>query len=616
MSKICPFCSSNNKTAANFCFNCGGVLENLFHPLNTLIEKRYKIIQHLKKGGMANVYLAVDTKFSDRLCALKEMIETYDNEEMQVKFTEWFKREMQLLCNLRHAGIPDVWDHFAYSGRYYIVMEYIEGKNLEDLLNEKSPGGFPEQQIIRWALELSDVLDYLHTQNPPVIHRDIKPTNIILRKEGRLMLIDFGIARNFSPATTGTRIGTIGYIAPEHYKGKPEPRSDLYSLGITLYQLLTGINPSDEIPFNLPPVTEKKPGLSIFIVGLISQLIALNPDDRFRSAEDLMQYLKSYSPSSQPASPRRVTDVHQLETPAVSSHKSGKTPIIQVSTPEALTNKAASSEKTIPMQAPVKQAPEELADLIRAPLTFVEGSPRYYFDNAPICPLNVKEIRYGRDGAPMLLVIEGSFLMGASIDEEAYFHEKPVHSTHLKSYYMDKYPVTVRQFLLFIEETNYHFKRFSAFDLKNVDHPVGNVSWHDALAYARWCGKRLPLEAEWERAARGVDGRKYTWGNNWDRSKLNSALSGIKNTTPVGLYPSGVSPVGCHDMLGNVWEWTLDAYAGYPYSRPSGQKPGQIAMRGGSCRSEKKDCRCTARDKTIPSSYYRDLGFRCAISAE
>ncbi|MDQ7822351.1 MAG: bifunctional serine/threonine-protein kinase/formylglycine-generating enzyme family protein [Candidatus Eremiobacteraeota bacterium] len=613
MSKLCPFCQKTNRTAANFCHNCGGVLDSLCQAVNTVLDRRYRIVSHIKKGGMANVYKAEDQRLGKRICAVKEMIEPYDNEEMQEKFSEWFEREMQILSSLRHPGIPVVWDYFIHSGRYYLVLEYIEGKNLEDLLGEQPGGLFPESTVMKWGCEIADILEHLHIQNPPVIHRDIKPSNIIFKTDGKLMLIDFGIAKLFSPVGTGTRIGTLGFIAPEHYKGHPEPRSDLFSLGVTLYQLLTGIDPSKEVPYNFTPMRKKKPDISDKAVTMVNRLIALNMDERFGSARELKDYLTiGGQGGAQSIALQIISSATSMFPGAPSPPSSPPQPASALSS-EPPPSQGASPRIELKSTMSDNEARKKI-EIDEAPPAISEGSSRHIFTTGPKTQQKSVECTLGRDQSRMVLIPGGAFMMGAALDDESYFYERPSHSVTVGTYYIDKFPVTVKQFLLFLEETRYPFKNRDIMSERLSNHPVVNVSWHDACAYAAWAGKRLPTEAEWEKAARGVDGRKYPWGDEWRYNRLNCTLSGARGTTAVGSYLRGVSPFGCHDMLGNVWELTLDNISGYPYKGPSPQKAEIIAIRGGSWKSAKRECRCTSRERILPSFSNIYTGFRCAIS--
>jgi formylglycine-generating enzyme required for sulfatase activity len=191
--------------------------------------------------------------------------------------------------------------------------------------------------------------------------------------------------------------------------------------------------------------------------------------------------------------------------------------------------------------------------------------------------------------------------------------EKPAHQVKLDGYWIYKNEVTVGQYKQFCAATGRTMPNLDS-DFSGDDHPVVNVTWFDAVAYCRWAGVRLPTEAQWEKAARGTDGRIYPWGNVWDKDKANADGD---QTTPVGSFPKGASPYGCLDMAGNVWEWCQDwygsdYYASSPASNPTGPASGdKRVLRGGSWISTSYFCRCAGRDGNDPSSTYHGYGFRC-----
>jgi formylglycine-generating enzyme required for sulfatase activity len=199
---------------------------------------------------------------------------------------------------------------------------------------------------------------------------------------------------------------------------------------------------------------------------------------------------------------------------------------------------------------------------------------------------------------PLASIPAGSFLMGSSSrDRQAYDDEKPQHEVSLESYEIGIYPVTVAEYACFVQSTGYQEPKNSGSvtwkkQQEYGDHPVVCVSWEDALAYVQWLASitaelwRLPTEAEWEKAARGTDGRRYPWGNRWDKTKANTNEGGPKTTTPVGTYSQGASPYGCFDMSGNMWEWTNTLFQNYPYKATDGREDtttqGSRVLRGGS----------------------------------
>ena len=235
----------------------------------------------------------------------------------------------------------------------------------------------------------------------------------------------------------------------------------------------------------------------------------------------------------------------------------------------------------------------------------------------------------------MILIPAGEFLMGSDpqTDREAEDREQPQHSVYLPDYFMAKTPVTNAQYLAFVQSTGHHPPDHWEDELPPAgkhDHPVVHVSWHDALAYCGWLtqvtGKsfRLPSEAEWEKAARGTDGRVYPWGNQWDAERCNTKESDIGATTPVGAYPQGASPYGLLDMAGNVWEWTISLWGknmkepefGYPYDPSDGRENLEAAsgvmrvLRGSAFYYDARYTRSAYRVRSYPDYRVRTRGFR------
>lgn len=187
---------------------------------------------------MKTVYLAEDQRLANRSCAIAEMIDNFTDPRLQAEAVEAFRREAKLLATLRHKHIPEVYDSFTESQRHFLVMEYIDGETLEAIIKDTG-GVLGMTRTLEIAWEILDTLEYLHSRNPPVLYRDLKPSNVMIDRNGGLKLIDFGIARHFQPDETATMVGTHGYAPPEQYRGKNEPRSDLYALGALVHYLLT-----------------------------------------------------------------------------------------------------------------------------------------------------------------------------------------------------------------------------------------------------------------------------------------------------------------------------------------------------------------------------------------
>ncbi|MFP4499218.1 MAG: serine/threonine protein kinase, partial [Vulcanimicrobiota bacterium] len=259
------------------------------------LDNRYRLITIIEKGGMGAVYKAMDTRL-DNICAIKEMRENFERDEYRIYAIEKFKSEALILSKLRHPNIPRVFDYFIEKDRYYLAMDYIEGQTLFRVMHKRKDKRLEEEELVEWTLQLCDVLAYLHNQDPPIIYRDIKPANIMINSEKRIMLIDFGIARIFNPKSKGTMIGTQGYSPPEQYRGQVDPRSDIYALGATLHHLITGKDPQLDAPFSFPPVRELREELSDRLSYAIDKCLKFNMEDRFSCVEELRDHLENRSP--------------------------------------------------------------------------------------------------------------------------------------------------------------------------------------------------------------------------------------------------------------------------------------------------------------------------------
>jgi Serine/threonine protein kinase len=231
------------------------------------------------------------------------MFDMFTDPAQRQKAIEDFQREGQLLASLEHPSIPTVYDYFINDGKYYLVMKYIPGGDLATKLKESETGYIDERTVTEWAIQICDVLDYLHSQDPPVIYRDLKPANLMLddtRNPPRVMLIDFGIARFVAPTQKGvTAIGTMGYAPPELYSGKVEPRSDLYSLGATMFHLLTGVDPQSNplliFDFDKNPRPRAiNPKLTEEIEKIIIQAVANKVEQRPASAAEMKRMLEEH----------------------------------------------------------------------------------------------------------------------------------------------------------------------------------------------------------------------------------------------------------------------------------------------------------------------------------
>lgn len=271
----------------------------------TLLQNRYLIDRLLGGGGQGMVYLARDQRLANRTCALKEMVDHFIDHAKRIEANDYFAREADTLAQLKHPAIPAITDRFDDQNRHYLVMEYVEGRNLEEELAARGEP-LPEGLVIDIARQLCDVLSYLHGHEPPIIYRDMKPSNVMLTPKGRAVLIDFGIARLFKASSKGTMIGTLGFAPPEQYQGNVDPRSDLYSLGATLHYVLSGRDPEKFPPFSFPPIRELRPALSPNLAGAIDAALAYDVSRRPASVADFRDMML-YGRGLEDAGARSVT---------------------------------------------------------------------------------------------------------------------------------------------------------------------------------------------------------------------------------------------------------------------------------------------------------------------
>ncbi len=270
---------------------------------DTVLNSRYEIVRRIGGGGMGAVYLAKDRNLGDAPRAVKEMVESHLDPGQHEKAIGDFKRESLLLTSLEHPSIPTIYDYFydEARGRFYLVMKYISGGDLASRMRAAVGGRLDEKTVTDWGMQIADVLDYLHSRPKPIIYRDLKPANLMIDgNSGRVMLIDFGIARWVTQQEKGvTAVGTMGYAPPELFSGRVQPGSDIYSLGATMFHLLTGADPQDNplLIFDFsknPRPRQIAPQLSSEMEQILMRCVEYKPEDRYHSARDLRNALAQH----------------------------------------------------------------------------------------------------------------------------------------------------------------------------------------------------------------------------------------------------------------------------------------------------------------------------------
>jgi serine/threonine protein kinase len=260
-----------------------------------LVGGRYEILAPIHTGGMGAVYRAADRHFKNRTVALKQMLEDSFGDDREL-IHEKFEAEAEMLLSLHHAGIPRVVDHFKMGDSHFVVMEFIHGDSLDKLLEQSlalAQQPLASAHVVNIAIEVCEVLDYLHSRQPPVIHRDIKPGNLIVRySDNRVFLVDFGLARplNTDSLQPKTLVGTLGYAPLEQVSGHPEIRSDIYGLGATMHHLMTGKMPA---PFDIPPLSTVLPDVLPQLARIVDTATQQAPEMRYGSAAEMLDDLQA-----------------------------------------------------------------------------------------------------------------------------------------------------------------------------------------------------------------------------------------------------------------------------------------------------------------------------------
>ncbi|MCP4250866.1 MAG: protein kinase, partial [bacterium] len=471
-------------------------------------------------GGMAQVFEAWDTVIGRTVAVkiLKE--ESAADPDAKARFL----REAQLAGGLSHDNVMRVYDFGEEQGRPYMVMEFLQGQDLRDAIKGGATGDLDNR--LRIAIETAKALDYINAEG--IVHRDIKPENIHLDTTGRVRLMDFGIAKRqeLNLTRTGLILGTPYYMAPEQVKGQEVTQlADIYSFGILVFELLTGKRPTtgetiEQVfyailnePLDMEPLWQS--GASEPIRALVASCTAKASEDRPQSFAEVCRRLEG---TTQTPDPRAVTTEALAAPPVpVEPPKPGK-------------------KWLLPAVAVVLLLAATLTYLAFNPPPEPEPEP----DPGPPSLSAVLDTPTGR----MVLAPEGEFLFGPD--------NQPA---RLDPFYVDQTEVTNAAYAEFCAELNRPLP--VDFPSGRPDYPVVNVTIDEAREFANWAGKRLPTPREWEKAARGADGRPYPWGVARDPTRANVADAGSSGSAllPAVSLPLGASPFDALQMAGNVWEF-------------------------------------------------------------
>jgi serine/threonine-protein kinase len=613
------------------------------------IVGNYKIVEQIGEGGMGAVYKGVDLML-EREVAIKALRPEFGS---QPQVVERFRSEAVTLAKLNHPNIATLYSFIRQSSYFFMVMEYVRGETLDKVIERR--GAMSCEEAIPIFCQALEGIDHAHQLG--IVHRDIKPGNIMLTEGGTLKVLDFGIARMLGTARmtkAGHLIGTIEYMSPEQIRGQEiDARSDIYSLGILLYEMLTGRVPfASDSEFELmraqveelpTPPREFAPHIPEDVEWSILCATDKDPAKRFQTAMAFRAaIIDSVGTEVMPASPAWATGPLNLPTPKTNPISKDATARFPPPTRMAGAGELAAAPK--PSFASRLQALRQhklflpllpavaLAVLLTAGLVvwgftrmLSSGQPKETAaaenTNRPAeQPIQVKpepEVAAPTPPSGMAYVPGGDFMMGTDGDDP---YERPAHIVTVRPFFIDLYEVTCEDYKKFIDETRRQPPpgwTNGTYPSGMARRPVTGVTWDDASEYARWAEKRLPTEEEWEFAARGTDGRRYPWGDEW-KENLANAGSINKEMTDVGQY-KGVSPFGAFDMVGNAWEWTTSDLKAYPGGQIADLSGNLKVIRGGYWGSKtEKAATTTYRAGLAPSSGkdYGNTGFRCVKDVE
>ena len=575
--------------------------------LQETLPSDYEVESLIGSGGFADVYLVRDLTLKRRL-AIKvlspDLIPT-------TNALERFRREAETIAQLSHPNIVPI--HFV-GGKddlFYLAMAFVDGESLADRIQREGP--LPFDDVARILREMAAALDHAHRHD--VIHRDIKPQNILIEREsGRAFLTDFGIARTGGGSeltATGMIVGTPSYIAPEQVAGDiVDHRVDVYALGIVAYEMLTATVPFAGGPLTSvltrrlseqpEPINKLRPDTPVSLSALVERCLKVDPEDRVANGREIEIALASELPA--PSSHSTTEMVRRVRNARNSTLLTVLAAVvlaavglliwpIQVGRPSTRTT--GTSDSSTP------------TSVLRSQATLQDSEPPQ--PSEPVAPRSTP-IPGG-----MVRIPGGGYSIGS---DDLHMYSRPAHEVRLVAFAMDRTEVRVADYAEFIAATG----AAAPWTTQPVGtSPVTGVTWAEAAAHCAWRhgGGRLPTEQEWEAATRGSSGFRYPWGDVWEPGAANTLSIGMSSPATVGSYPDGANPLGIHDLIGNVWEWTSSRMLPYPNGTAPTEGERYYVIRGGAFNTPDSIADATRRGYLPPRTNSRgdfaQTGFRCVV---
>jgi formylglycine-generating enzyme required for sulfatase activity/tRNA A-37 threonylcarbamoyl transferase component Bud32 len=623
---------------------------------------RYHILEQLGEGGMATVYKAYDTRLETDV-AVKVIRTEKLTEENKARALVRFEREAKSLAKLTHTNIVKVTDYGEYEGKPYLVMPYLPGGTLKQRLGKPMPW----QEAVKLLLPIAGALEFAHSQN--IIHRDVKPSNILITSTGEPMLSDFGIAKILDAEETrdltgtGVGIGTPEYMAPEQGMGQADERSDIYALGIVLYEMITG-----RIPFradtplaillkksqeSLASPKQFVPDLPQSVEDVLIKALARDPSHRYQTLGGFLGALGRLGRGRDESVTVEMPREKKNYTKWILAGIGGLVTLAVCGLVFYAITRLLSGSQTTDIEVPITQTAMDILVITEPPiLTEVPVSP------PAIEPLVTEQSVTGqtsidtRDHAEIVYIPKVTFQMGLTEAQAANLRTRcedcdaqlnasqPRHAVRIDDYWIYKTEVSNFMYQQCVQDgvcsqlsvnesdVNTDRKKYHT-DPKYSNYPVSHVTWEMAEGYCNWAGGSLPTEAQWEYAARGPKGYLYPWGNQLPEPSLANVADFLPDTEPVDSYPSGASYFGLLNMTGNVWEWVYDWYQGNYYStntnwvNPTGPSSGDIkdgrlvrSGRGGNYWISQVSSSVALRDWDYFDRVGSAVGFRCVMPTQ